>query len=75
MNEKLPTKVLEELCKESNKRYVVQIGFKAGAYTTRVTEDSRYTALIRYRAFLIHSGYKKRLIDTVEGEIIERYIS
>jgi hypothetical protein len=75
MNERLPIKTLEAICKKTNCRYVLQVGYRRNSYITTYAFDSQYKAGIYYRAMLIHSGFKKRLVDTVEGVILERYLS
>jgi uncharacterized protein YhbP (UPF0306 family) len=55
-------------------QYIVQTGKGRGKYKTRYVFDNLDQATVWYLSLNIHSGYKKRLIDTT-GRVHGRRIT
>lgn len=63
------------MAEEAGKRFVVQTGKGRGAYEVRYALDTLGEAEFWYAGLNTHSGYKKRLVDTVARKVLRRYIS
>lgn len=56
-------------------RYQVQDGKGKSSYQVRYSFDTLSQAERWYAGINTHSGYKKRIVDTSTGKVVNRYIS
>jgi len=72
---KVQARALKEIKEIADKRYVVQDGKFDAGYHVRWSFDSITEAYRHYESINTGRAFKKRLVDTKTGEILERYLS
>lgn len=73
---KITKAVRERIEKVTDKRYVIETAYGTrGHYEIRYSFDDHGQALSYYNSLLIHSGYKKRMLDMELGHVCARYLS